>query len=144
MTRNLLGFHIRQVVVGVSLFLLAIDVQVAAFGAEVTFTKKPGEVDVRIGGEDVATYAYADRTIPRPYFAHVHGPGGVQLTRNHPPVEAQDRTDHATMHPGIWMAFGDLNGTDIWRNKGRVVHERFVQETDRGFQPWLVRREKPL
>jgi hypothetical protein len=128
MTRNRLGFHVRQVAVGVLLLLLAIDVQAADSEAEVAFAKKPGEVHVTIGGENVATYMYADSTIPRPYFAHVHGPGGVQLTRNHPPIEGQDRTDHATMHPGIWMAFGDLNGTDIWRNKGRVVHERFVQE----------------
>jgi len=32
------------------------------------------------------------------------------------------------MHPGIWMAFGDLDGEDFWRNKGRVVHELFVTE----------------
>ena len=30
------------------------------------------------------------------------------------------------MHPGIWMAFGDVSGEDFWRNKGRVVHERFT------------------
>ena len=32
------------------------------------------------------------------------------------------------MHPGVWLAFGDLGGEDFWRNKGRVVHRRFVQE----------------
>ncbi len=95
--------------------------------SEVSLKQESGKVVVTIGGEIVATYVYADSEIPRPYFAHVHGPGGVQLTRNFPPIEGQDATDHDTMHPGIWMAFGDLNGTDIWRNKGRVVHQRFLQ-----------------
>jgi hypothetical protein len=30
------------------------------------------------------------------------------------------------MHPGIWLALGDLGGADFWRNKGRVTHERFT------------------
>jgi hypothetical protein len=32
------------------------------------------------------------------------------------------------MHPGIWLGFGDINGHDFWRNKGRTVHDRFVSE----------------
>jgi hypothetical protein len=30
------------------------------------------------------------------------------------------------MHPGIWLAFGDISGTDFWRNKGRIDHVRFT------------------
>jgi len=30
------------------------------------------------------------------------------------------------------VTFHDLNGTDIWRNEGRVVHVRFVQDPTRG------------
>jgi len=36
--------------------------------------------------------------------------------------------DHATMHPGIWMAFGDISGQDFWRNKATIRHDRFTQE----------------
>ena len=39
-----------------------------------------------------------------------------------------DPTDHATFHPGLWLAFGDLGGADNWRNRARVEHERFVEE----------------
>ena len=81
---------------------------------------------VTYSGQPVATYVFRDRAIPRPYFAHVHAPGGQRVTRNHPPVEGTDLTDHATIHPGIWLAFGDLDGADFWRNKARVVHEAFV------------------
>ena len=69
----------------------------------------------------------ATTRILRPYFCNVHAPGGIQVTRNHPPVAGQDATDHDTMHPGLWLAFGDINGQDFWRNKGRIEHVRFTE-----------------
>jgi hypothetical protein len=96
------------------------------------FQTVPGEICVTVSGKPVATYLYADEKIQRPYFAHVKSPGGTQVTRNHPPIAGKDRDDHGTMHPGIWMAFGDLDGEDFWRNKGRVVHEEFVTEPTGG------------
>jgi hypothetical protein len=30
------------------------------------------------------------------------------------------------MHPGLWLAFGDLGGADFWRNKGTVEHAGFI------------------
>lgn len=95
---------------------------------QVAFTQQPGKVLVTIAGQPVATYVYADEEITRPYFAHVRAPGGVQVTRNHPPIEDKDPTDHRTYHPGIWLAFGDISGSDYWRNKARVVHREFVEE----------------
>lgn len=100
--------------------------------AEVSFRREAGKVVISIGNRPVATYVYVDSKVPRPYITHVHTPDGTQVTRNFPPIEGRDRTDHATMHPGIWLAFGDLNGTDIWRNQGRVVHESFVGEPTSG------------
>lgn len=108
------------------------DTSRAAELPNVEFQTAPGEVCVSIAGKPVATYSYADERIRRPYFAHVKSPGGIQVTRNHPPIAGKDRKDHATMHPGIWMAFGDLDGEDFWRNKGRVVHEAFVTEPTGG------------
>ena len=32
------------------------------------------------------------------------------------------------MHPGLWLAFGDISGADFWRNKGVVRHAGFVEE----------------
>ena len=99
---------------------------------QVDFRTTTGSVIVTVGGQRIATYVYEDEQIPRPYFAHVKAPGGIQVTRNHPPVEGVDRTDHDTMHPGIWMAFGDLGGSDIWRNKARVVQEEFIEKPTGG------------
>lgn len=91
----------------------------------VEFRSEPGRVVISAGGEPVATYVYRDATITRPYFCDVFAPGRVQVTRNHPPVAGKDPTDHAALHPGIWLAFGDLSGADDWRNRARVDHDRF-------------------
>jgi hypothetical protein len=32
------------------------------------------------------------------------------------------------MHPGLWLAFGDISGADFWRNKGVVRHAGFVEQ----------------
>jgi len=81
---------------------------------------------IRREGKPVADYVFSDPKILRPYFQNVRAPSGVQITRNNPLLEG-DATDHATMHPGIWLGFGDISGQDFWRNKGRIEHVRFVQ-----------------
>ncbi len=73
-------------------------------------------------------YVFRDSALPRPYFAHVKTLSGKQVTRNHPPKKDVDRSDHADMHPGIWISFGDLNGNDYWRLKAPTVHQRFLSE----------------
>jgi hypothetical protein len=75
----------------------------------------------------VADFVFRDEIILRPHFANVHAPSGLRVTRNHPPIAGVDATDHDTMHPGIWLGFGDINGIDFWRNQGRIEHVRFVE-----------------
>jgi len=94
-----------------------------AFG----FTQSADRLTITFAGQPVAEYVFRDAKILRPFFANVHAPGGIKVTRNHPPVAGQDATDHDTMHPGLWLAFGDINGQDFWRNKGRIEHVRFVE-----------------
>ena len=74
----------------------------------------------------LAEFVFRDPKILRPFFANVHGPKGVRLTRNYPPIAGKDATDHDTMHPGIWLGFGDISGVDFWRNKGKIEHVRFL------------------
>ena len=95
---------------------------------EVSFDAREGMLEMKVGGDVVGTYVYKDPVITRPYFRDLRAPGGIAVTRAHPPVEGRDATDHADMHPGAWLAFGDLNGADVWRNKARVEHARFVDE----------------
>ena len=92
----------------------------------VSFVEQADQVVIQVSGKPIATYVFRDDDILRPFFANVQAPEGIQVTRNHPP-QPGDRDDHAAMHPGIWLAFGDLGGADFWRNRGRVKHMSFRQ-----------------
>ncbi len=116
----------------VSLTLLFIHIAATCAAGEVKFNEADGKLLISVDGKAVATYVFRDSKIPRPYFAHVNTPDGIQVTRTHPPVEGKDATDHADMHPGIWMAFGDLDGADFWRNKAKVVHVKFAGKPQGG------------
>jgi hypothetical protein len=104
------------------------------FGEEprVDFTRTASQLQINVGGKPFATYVFLDDAILRPYFAHVHAPNGTQVTRNFPPIDGQDATDHNTMHPGIWLAFGDMNKQDFWRNKGVVRHLKLIGDPEAG------------
>jgi hypothetical protein len=95
---------------------------------KVDFHRETGRVRITVAGKPMATYVYSDPTITRPFFESLHAPGGVQVSRNNPPIEGKDPIDHPTFHPGLWLAFGDLDGADSWRLKARVEHEAFVEE----------------
>jgi hypothetical protein len=94
----------------------------------VAFSASDGKLQISIGEKPFCTFVYEDEQILRPYFCEVRAPNGEQVSRNHPPIKGKDAEDHAAMHPGIWLAFGDLSGADFWRNKGRVRFARLVQE----------------
>jgi Family of unknown function (DUF6807) len=109
--------------------LSVVGVQSRAAGEHrVTFVERSGVVILEVDGRSLATYVYRDPQILRPYFKELYAPGGPQVTRRHPPKEGSDPTDHKDMHPGLWLAFGDISGADFWRNKARVEHVTFVKQ----------------
>ena len=77
-------------------------------------------------GRPVAEYFLKHPKVTRPFFSTLRAPDGTQLTRNFPP-QPGDPQDHDKLHPGLWLAFGDLNGVDFWRNNGRIEHVRFAE-----------------
>ena len=118
---------------GVSLILVLIgtggSAQMAlANNPVVGFERRPDGLQVTIEGRSFARYVYGTGATTRPFFESVHAPDGTQVTRNHPPIEGVDLADHPTYHPGLWLAFGDLNGADSWRNNDRIRHAGFVEE----------------
>lgn len=115
-----------QQILTASIFLFVLDRNYASEDI-VSFEMMGDSVKILIGGQEVTEYFVRDPSgkIQRPYFANVKTIEGVPVTRRCPPGP-NDRQDHATMHPGIWLAFGDINGVDFWRNKGRVEHVDFV------------------
>lgn len=98
----------------------------------IAFDRGREGVGITIGGKPFARYVFGNETITRPFFESVHAPGGTQVTRHNPPIDGVDPTDHATFHPGLWLAFGDLNGADFWRNHDPIRHAGFVEEPKGG------------
>ncbi len=107
-------------------------VKVDADEPVVGFKHVPGKLEITIGDKPFATYFYQNPEIPRPYFAHVKTPSGIQATRNHPPDPDKDLADHPTFHPGIWLTFAGINGNDYWRLKQKTEHEMFVGKPEGG------------
>ncbi|MCY3004865.1 MAG: PmoA family protein [Planctomycetota bacterium] len=87
-----------------------------------------GRLILKHQGNALTIFHYQDEQCLRPFFSHVHTPTGKQVTRNHPPNPGLDPDDHANMHCGIWLGFGDINGQDFWRNKARIRHRRFLSD----------------
>ena len=92
-----------------------------------TWELQSDRLSILHAGRRLADYVFSDREVLRPSFQNARAPSGVQVTRTHPPT-AEDAADHATMHPGVWLAFGDINGEDFWRNKARIEHVAFITE----------------
>jgi len=101
-------------------------------GRVVGFKYQPTGLQITIGGKPFASYYTGSSKIPRPYFAHVKTPSGIQVSRNHPPIEGKDSMDHDTYHPGIWLTFAGINGNDYWRLKKKTEHEMFIGKPESG------------
>jgi len=95
----------------------------APLGAE----HKPDRLIFKQGDQPIGEFVFADANIRRPFFANIRAPGGIPLTRAWPPVAGVDPADHADMHPGLWLAFGDISGQDFWRNEATIQHEAFSE-----------------
>jgi len=111
----------------VALLCAAFAVGATAAERRIAFESRENSLLIRVDDRPLATYVYRDPQILRPYFKDIFAPGGIQVIRRHPPKEGDDRVDHSTMHPGLWLAFGDLAGADFWRNKATVEHGGFIE-----------------
>jgi len=101
-------------------------------GPTVGFKYVPTGLEITIGGKPFASYYTGSSKIPRPYFAHVKTPSGIQVSRNHPPIEGKDSMDHDTYHPGIWLTFAGINKNDYWRLKKKTEHEMLIGKPEAG------------
>ena len=127
--KHLLTNHQVGICRGPIPFAIGLLVALPVFADEpLRFVSEKDRLVITRGSLPVVKYVFQDRQVLRPYFSELHTPDGFEVTRHNPPRKGVDPVDHATMHPGIWLAFGDLGGTDFWRNKGHVQHERFSTE----------------
>ncbi len=118
--------YVRIGQTGIALLCVGMASCVAAAQHRISFEPRKDTVRVLVDGGPLATYVWRDAEILRPYFKDLHAPGGIQVTRPCPPQKGTDPVDYETMHPGLWLAFGDLSGADFWRNYGGWVDDKFV------------------
>lgn len=104
------------------LLLLIVAIPCAADGYDITVAGSPQRTIVRFDDQPIITAVWNHDDVPRPFFYEAHTQKGTSVLRPFPPdpVRNKDNDDHATYHPGIGLAFGDINGVDFWRNKGQV------------------------
>ncbi|RLS51305.1 MAG: hypothetical protein DWH91_19495 [Planctomycetota bacterium] len=115
-----------QLLVGVLVVYQLLTVSVWAAKPTFTVIEQPDRLRLSLETQPVAEYVFRDKQILRPYLTQIRTPSGHPVTRSHPPVQGVDEVDHETMHPGLWIGFGDLNGHDFWRNQGRIEHQQFT------------------
>ncbi len=87
------------------------------------------QADICVGNDLFTSYVVREG-IARPFCYPVIGPGGFDIARevSFPPKED---TDHVH-HKGIWVAQGDVNGTDNWseeKGHGRTVNRELTVES---------------
>ncbi|HOL22182.1 MAG TPA: PmoA family protein [bacterium] len=90
--------------------------------------KKEGIVDVFINEQLFTSYNYSEKVV-RPYLFPVVGPEGKVVLRTPASEGNPEKLDHIH-HRGIWVAHGDVNGTDNWSElpgHGRTVHQMFIE-----------------
>ncbi len=109
-------------------WLLLCLAQASSVRAQLQFKSESHGLVITHGQTKVVEYIHSDPQILRPHLTRAHSPSGYMLTRANPPVAGVDAVDHPTMHPGIWLAWGDINGQDFWRNKARIEHVRYLAE----------------
>jgi len=100
-------------------------------------------LEFKLGEQSIANYYFRHDKVARPFFAHVRTPSGIQVTRNFPPIEETDPTDHPAMHPGIWLAFANINGVNFWHNNdGKVLYDGFETRPQSGAEVRFTTRER--
>jgi hypothetical protein len=106
-------------------------------------TRRGDSIELTIEDRPFTTYNFG-KEWARPFFYPVLGPDQVQITRNYPLLQGvpDETTDHFH-HKSLWVAHGDVNGSDNWseeRGHGRQVSKR-IKEVIEGPVLALLRQD---
>ncbi|MEF3303189.1 PmoA family protein [Paenibacillus sp. GYB003] len=92
----------------------------------VRLLEKDDRIDVLIGGRFFTSFVY-DPQLAKPYIGPVIGPYGDSFTR------LDFETREHPHHRSIWVAIGDIDGTDFWNERdghGKQLIAEFADKTD--------------
>lgn len=94
---------------------------------EVTISQQEGQLQVKIGDADFATYNYST-DYRKPFFLPVQSADGTILTRS---LNDPEDNDHPH-HKGVWVAVDEVNGVKYWVEQGRIVTRDLKVVTPKG------------
>lgn len=125
-------FILRELPAGntASFVLIAADGPPAGHPMGVVIEDDLQSLSIDVGGSPLTRYHYAN--VPaRPYFYPLLTPDGRELTRGYPMRTDVDgeSSDHPH-HRSLWIAFGDVNGTDNWseaEGHGSTRHDAVLE-----------------
>lgn len=86
--------------------------------------EKENRIDVVIGGSFFTSYVY-DPALAKPYIGPVIGPNGTSFTR------LDFETKEHPHHRSLWLAIGDVNGTDFWNEPAERHGKQVLSECTR-------------
>lgn len=83
-------------------------------GVRLRHRPEADSIEVTIGRRAFTTYHFSHE-YARPFFYPLMGPHDIPITRHYPMIEGikGETTDHVH-HRSVWVAFGDVGGTDNW------------------------------
>ena len=114
---------------GPPLILRNAQVEGLSSHAGVLVTNVDDVVRVEINGQLFTEYHYKDAA--KPYCYPIIGPTLAGMTRDWPMKTTPGEQHDHPHHRGFWVGHGDVNGVDVWTDKGpktgRIVHDSFEQ-----------------
>ena len=75
--------------------------------------ESPGDLAIYDDGRLVTRYRFGGSVV-RPYLYPVLSPNSSQLTRSYPMQDVDGEHRDHPHHKSVWIAHGDVNGTDNW------------------------------
>lgn len=102
----------------------------SANGVRVRHRKRAKMIKIKVGSRKFTTYNF-DPQYARPFFHPFLGPKGLPITRNFPVIQGlEDETSDHKHHRSVWVAYGEVNGTDNWsesENHAWQTHREITQ-----------------
>ncbi|HTL52472.1 MAG TPA: PmoA family protein, partial [Planctomycetota bacterium] len=102
----------------------------AADVVKLKHVERAKRIEIKVGARKFTEYHF-ETDHARPYFHPFFGPGRVQITRNYPvdPNVEGETKDHPH-HRSLWVAYGEVNGSDNWSEEpghGWQTHQQITR-----------------
>ncbi|MCS7263823.1 MAG: PmoA family protein [Armatimonadetes bacterium] len=91
---------------------------------KIVLNKERKWVTVTVDGKLFTRYYFTDE-FAKPFCFPLVGPNGKVLTRGFPIEPKEGETRDHPHHKGFWVAYGDVNGQDLWSERCKIVHREF-------------------